>query len=411
MPVVDQRLVPTPQTRHLLQPLLGIPHLQVLRVQPHFDHFTNQSARHRIRVPLDVQRAAAVHPTLHLPERLQPPLRQGPQDRQLLGQPRAPAGIELTEQLPQEGAVLVTAGEVPTAPQQQRLLHGLLEAMVPLLDVAVLVGVVRLDLLGDQPIMIHQALVTLREVLLLGQVVDRRAQPVGSMPLGHAAQFPQRILQALTQALEALREADRRRLPVRVAQHEVVDQVVERLTLDAHAQAAHAREVRGRQPARFVHLGEEHLLRWPGQRSPAPHLPLQAPQLPVRELARMAPLQLAEDRLGLQARLIHQHRLHLLPNTDERIDARPPVVRPRRCARQLPQPPILPRRLLVHVRPRCRRRQRLAAGQQPQQLPYLPVRDHRKPPSLKNLRTVYRPAAAGILIVVAGKSNCRRWEI
>lgn len=112
----------------------------------------------------------------------------------------------------------------------------------------------------------------------------------------------------------------------------MVDQVVERLTRDRHPQAAHPREVRGRQPARFVHLSEEHFLRRPRQGPPLPHLPLQAPQLPVGELAGVAPLQFAEDRLNLQARLIHQHHLHLLPDAGERIDSRPPVVRPCRLA-------------------------------------------------------------------------------
>lgn len=187
VPVVDQVLVPTAQTRQPLQPLLGVPHVQMLGVQPHLDRFTEQPARHRIGVPLDVDCAAAVHPTPDLLERLQPQRRQRPQDFQLLGQPLAPARIELTELLPQELQVLVPAGEVPAAAQHQRLVHGLLEAVVPLLDVAVLVGVARLDLLGQQPVMLHQAFVTLREVLLLRQVVDRRAQPVGPMPLRHAA--------------------------------------------------------------------------------------------------------------------------------------------------------------------------------------------------------------------------------
>jgi hypothetical protein len=79
----------------------------------------------------------------------------------------------------------------------------------------------------------------------------------------------------------------------------MVNQVIERLPSNRHAQAAHPREVRRRQPTRLVHLSEEHLLGRPRKRPPAPHLPLQAPQLPVGEPAGLATLQFAEDRLGL----------------------------------------------------------------------------------------------------------------
>jgi len=299
VPVVDALLVPAAQTRQTLQPLLRVPHLQVLGVQPHLDQRAQQSARQRVGVPLDVDRAALIHPTPDLLERLQPPRRQRPQHLQLLGQPLLSPRVELAEQVPQELRVLLSAGEVPAAAQHQRLVHRFLEPSVPLLDVAVLVTVARLDLLWNQRIMIHQSLVALRELLPLRGVVHRQAHPVGPVPLRHAAQFPQRVLQPFAQALEALREADRRRLPVRVRQHEMVDHVLERLPRNGHAQAAHAREVRRRQPTRLVHLREEHLLGRAMQRPPQVHLPLQGPQLPVGEAARVAALQFMQDRLGL----------------------------------------------------------------------------------------------------------------
>jgi hypothetical protein len=60
-----------------------------------------------------------------------------------------PTRIKLTEQLSQEIPVLVPTSEVSAVAQQQRLLHCLLEAPVPLLDVAVLVAVACLDLLSQ----------------------------------------------------------------------------------------------------------------------------------------------------------------------------------------------------------------------------------------------------------------------
>jgi len=49
----------------------------------------------------------------------------------------------------------------------------------------------------------------------------------------------------------------------------------ERLARDRYSQAAHVREIRSRQSARLMHLGEEYFLRRPGGRTPAPNLSLQ----------------------------------------------------------------------------------------------------------------------------------------
>ena len=199
---------------------------------------------------------------------------------------------------------------------------------MPLLDIAVLVGVVRLDLLALRAVVSQQRLVTLGEIFALRQVVDGGAQPIRAVPLRHAAQFPDGVLITLTQALETLREADRHRLPVRVCQHEVVQQVVERLALDRHAQFVHVREIRGRQPARLMHLAKEHFLGRSLQGAPTPHLPLQRPQLPVGKPARVAALEVGEQGLGLQPRLLLQQRCHFRPDLGERIDTRRPVMGP-----------------------------------------------------------------------------------
>jgi hypothetical protein len=143
-----------------------------------------------------VNQAALVHPTTPPLTRFQTSGRQRPQLRDLLQQTSTPAGIELLFQPVQKTAVLFAAGEIPAAPQHQGLIHGLLEAPVPLLDVAVLVGVVRLDLLADHPVVSQQGLIALREFLLLRQVVYRRAQPVRAVPLRHPPELPQRVLQA-----------------------------------------------------------------------------------------------------------------------------------------------------------------------------------------------------------------------
>jgi hypothetical protein len=319
----------------------------------------------------------------------------------------------------QKTRVLLTIGKIPAATQQQRLVHRFFETPVPLLDVAVLVGVAGLDLLPDQSVMLQQALITLPELLALRGVVHRQAHAIGPVTCRYSAQFPQGVLQTFAQTLEALRKADRRRLPVRVGQHEVIDHVLERLLLDRHAQVVQAREVRRRQPARLMHLAEEHLLGRSRRGPPLLHLPLQGPQLSVAEPARIAPLQLAEESLGLQPRLLLQQGTNLRPDLGERIDPGPPVVRPGQRAGQLLQSPILACRLVVHVTPRRRHAQPLADRDQPPQFAHHFVGNHRKPPCQKNLRQFMTPQLRGPLpapepgnlIVVHGKPNCRCGEI
>ena len=392
--VVHALLVATPQAWQPLDQLPGVPNLHLFGIEPDLDPRADQPARYRITVPFDMNQAAAIHPTAAALAGFQPSRRQRPQHGSFLGQALAPTGIELLLHLAQKLAIRFAADKVAAATQQQGLVHRLFETPVPLLDVAVLVGVIGLDLLADHPVVIQQGLIALRELAAFAQIVHRRAQAIGPVTRRHRPQLRQGVLQPVTEALETLREADRRRLPVRVRQHEVIEQVLEALSLDRHLQVAHVREVRGRQPARLMHLRKEDFLRRPGQGTPTLHLALQRAQLPVGKPTGVAPLQLAEEGLGLESRLALQQRTHFGPNLCERIDARPPVMRPGQRTGQLLLPAILACGLLVHVRPHCRRSQRLPGRQQPPHLPHLLVRDHRKPPCMKHLRIAYGLAAA-----------------
>jgi hypothetical protein len=190
VPVVHLVLVAAPQARHTFDELLRVPHFQVFRVQVHVDLLADQPARHRVAVPLHVDQAALVHPTLPAPTRFQTPRRQRPQHRQFLQQALTPTGVELVFQPVQKTRVLVPTAEILAAPQQQRLSHCLLETSVPLLDVAILIGMRCLDLLPYESVMLQQSLVALRELLALRGVVHRQAHPVGPVPRRHAAQFP-----------------------------------------------------------------------------------------------------------------------------------------------------------------------------------------------------------------------------
>jgi hypothetical protein len=243
VPIIDARLLLATQARQPLAAALAVPHFQVLGVDPNIDALAPEPAVHRVEFALHANQAAFRHRHRHALATLLAALRQRSQQGPLLLQTLLPARVPPLRHLPQQGQVLRPAGEIPTATQQQCLLHRLLQVPMRRFRVAVLVTRRRVRLLHHQAVMPRQLLVTSRELTLVRQVVHRRAQPIAAMPLGQAAQLPQRILQALAQTLETLREADRHRLPVRVGQHEVIHQVVERLTADGHAQLVHRCEV------------------------------------------------------------------------------------------------------------------------------------------------------------------------
>jgi hypothetical protein len=206
----------------------------MFHVNPHLDPLADQSAVHRIAVVLHVNDAAARHGHSQTLARLQPARRQWPQHRLLLDQPFRARQIALPADLVQERFVLAAVGKVPASPQQQRLRHRVFEMPMRRLGVAVFVGLPRLDLLSHQAIMLQQPLVTLREVTPLRQIIHGVAQAIAAVPLGHAAQLRESILQPHAQALEALGETERHRFPVRIGQHEVIDQVSERLPGNGH---------------------------------------------------------------------------------------------------------------------------------------------------------------------------------
>jgi hypothetical protein len=323
VPVRDAVLAPAAQARQRLDVLLRVPHLQPLGVQAHLDPLADQPAGHGVGVAAHMDRAARVHAHSHALARLQPPRRQRPQQRHLLCQTPLPPPVALREQAPQELLIGGAAAEVPAAAQQQRLLQRPLELAVALLDVAVLVRPRRVDGLALQAVVPQQRLVAGRERRrALGPRRDGCGQPIGAMQLWHAAQRGQGVLQALAEALETLGEADRARLPVGVGQHEVVDQVRQRLAPDGDAQVGGVREVAGAQPARMMDLAEEHLPGTAVQGPPALDVPLQGAQLAVGEAPGEAALQVVEQGLGLQAGVQTQLLFELRPDLGEGVGPR-----------------------------------------------------------------------------------------
>ena len=98
-----------------------------------------------------------------------------------------------------------------------------------------------------------QLLVAPRQVLLglTIEIAERRRQAVAAVLFRHAAQRPQRVLQAFRERHEALAaEHDMGMLEARERQPEVIEPMIEPLTRDRDAERAHVGEVRQADAAR-----------------------------------------------------------------------------------------------------------------------------------------------------------------
>jgi hypothetical protein len=378
-----------------------VPDLQHFGPDVDLDPFADQTARHRVGVAADVDRAPGIDPHLDPPAHLQPPRRQRLQDGQFLGESLAAVGVATGHDLAQEHLVVAPAGEVAMAPQHQGLVDRLLEPMMTLLDVAVLVGLPGSNGLGLQAVMGQKRPVSLREPLGIGVGLDRGAEAVGAVLPWDPSQFPQGVLQPVAEALPTLREADRAGLPVRVGQDEVVDQVVERRARDGDAEFGHVRKIRGAELPRLVDLCEEHLLGRPFEGAPLLDPSLEGPQLPVGEAAREAALQVEEEGLGLESGVEPEQALEFGPNVLERVLPGPPGVGGVGLAGESIRVAVLARRLLVDPRLVGGIGQGLLGLEQLPQPPELSIGDHPSAPSSRE------PKGDSLPGPVAGNSNCR----
>jgi hypothetical protein len=325
--VLDAMLPPAPESRQGIDPARPVPDLQGLGHDMNINPLADQTAGQRVGVAADVDRAPRVDPRLDPPGHLQAARRQRRQHGHFLDKTLLSVGIAPGHELFEEQLIVASVGEIAAPPQHQGLVDGLLETVMTLLDVAILVGLPRLDRLGFEAVMGHQGLISPGEHFRLRIGVDRRGQAIGAVPPGNPSQFPQGVLQPFAEALEALGEADRAGLPVGIRQHEVVDQMVERLAGDGDAEIGHVGEVTLGEPARLVGLCEEHLLGRPFEGAPPLDPPLQATELDVGESARMAPSQVVEQGLGLKPRVEPELLDQFGPDLLERVLPGPPGVR------------------------------------------------------------------------------------
>jgi hypothetical protein len=349
--VLDAMSASAPESRQGVDLPGPVPDVEGLGPDVDIDLFADQTTRQRVGVAADVDRAPGIHLGLEPSSHLQPSSRQRPQHGHLFMKTLLSVGIAPGHEPLEEQLIVASAGEITAASEHQGLVDGLLEAVMTLLDVAILVGLSRPDRLAFELVMREQSLVSPGEHLGFGLAVDRSGQAIGAVSPGDPSQFPQGVLQALAEALEALGEADGAGLPVGVGEHEVIDHVVEGHAEDGDAEFGHAGEVALGEPARLVDLGEEDLPGRPFEGPPLLDPTLQATELDVGESPRVAALQVEEEGLGLEARVEPEPFENFGPDVLERVLPGPPGVGDSPLTGQRVGVAVLACRLLVDFGP------------------------------------------------------------
>jgi hypothetical protein len=349
--VLDAMLAPASQSRQGVELSGPVPDLERLGSDVNIDPLADQPAGQRIGVAADVDRAARIDPRFEPSGHLQSARRQGRQHGHFFSETLLSVGIATGHELLEEQLIVASAGEITAASEHQGLVDGLLEAVMTLLDVAILVGLPWPDRLAFELVMREQSLVAASERLGLGIAVDRGGQAIGAVSPGDSSQFPEGVLQTFGEALEALGEADGAGLPVGVGEHEVIDHVVERLAEDGDAELGHAGEVTLGEPARLMDLREVHLLGRPFEGPPLFDPALQAPELDVGKTPRESALEIREEGLGLEARVEPEQFKKFGPDILERVLPGPPGMGNSSLTGERVGVAILAYRLLVEVGP------------------------------------------------------------
>ena len=213
---------------------------------------------------------------------------------------------------------------------EQRLRDERLQATMRLLGDAVFMRAARRDPTRAQPVVIEDRAKAGRQIAPTTgfQLVGRGRQIVAAQDVGHAAERPQRPLDAGHQRLKRFAEGHRHPRPVAVTEHELKEQVRERIAGDRHAQVGPVREVDRRLATRDGDLLEEHLGLGAMLRPPLAKPPLQRPRLARMKLLRVARAQQLQHQLRFEHAfgVTPQQGLDVrVPHRRKGIRTRPPI--------------------------------------------------------------------------------------
>jgi len=232
VPVMHRVLVPTDQPRQRVGEFVRVPDFHAVGEESSFHPLADQSAVNRVGAAVNVDQASRIDSARHLEATRQTHIGQTPQRRDLFGEAISPRLVANLHHVLDELTVLFAAGELPTTPQEQRLIDGGFEVAVRRLDIAVLVGLSGIDPLANQTVVCQQIAVSGLELPRRRVVVHGGGEAVATVPSRHATECVQGVLQSIGECLERFGHADAHRLPVRVGENEVVDHVVEWLACD-----------------------------------------------------------------------------------------------------------------------------------------------------------------------------------
>ena len=163
--VLDAMLTSASESRQGVQLPGPVPDVEGFRPDVNIHLFADQSAGQRIRIAADVDRAPRIDPRLEPSGHLQPASRQGRQHGHFFTETLLSRGIASGHELLEKRLVVASAGEIAAPSEHQGLVDGLLEAVMALLDIAILVGLPRLDRLTFELVMREQCLVSLSKHL------------------------------------------------------------------------------------------------------------------------------------------------------------------------------------------------------------------------------------------------------
>ena len=154
--------------------------------------------------------------------------------------------------------VFFAAVKTSTAAKQQRLINTVLEMPIRRFDVAVFVGTASVRAFRFAVVVIHQSRIPFGQFATAGVISYGCRQRITAVPLRHAAEFPERFLNAGTECFKRFREAQRYAFDVAVRQHAVEECVIEPVSGDLHTEFVADGEVTCRQSPGMMFLTEEY---------------------------------------------------------------------------------------------------------------------------------------------------------
>jgi hypothetical protein len=159
--VLDAMLASASESRQGVELSGPVPDLEGFGSDVNIHLFADQTAGQRVGVAADMDRAPGIDPGLEPASHLQPASRQRRQHGHFLTKTLLSSGIASGHELLEEHLIVASTGEITTATKHQSLVDRLLETVMTLFDVAILVGLSRLDRLTFETVMREQCLVSL----------------------------------------------------------------------------------------------------------------------------------------------------------------------------------------------------------------------------------------------------------